>query len=122
LKDAKGDDEAANKALLDRAGGGASGDETPEGPELDATIEDAVIEEEEKEPQEESDEDPQQESDEEIGESDAVDESEPNVAEAPAYEIIDVIPEPISEPEAGVIMAVSLVGPIVARIAKVAFK
>jgi hypothetical protein len=110
LKDAKGDEEAANQALLDRAGGGASKDETPESPEADATIEDAVIEdaviedavieEEEKDPQEESDEDPQVESDEELGESDAVDESEPDVAEAPADEIADVIPEPTPEPKA----------------------
>jgi hypothetical protein len=111
LKDAKGDEEAANKALLDRAGGGEIGDdaEKPESPETDATIEDAVIEddaieddvieEEEKEPEEESDEDMQEESIEELKESDAVDESEPDVVEAPADEIVDVVLESTPEPE-----------------------
>lgn len=92
LKDAKGDEEAANKLYIQRTGGGAGGDEagTPESPEADPSIEDAVIEEEEEEPQEESDE--------ELGESDEVDESVPDAAEAPTDELIDVIPEPTPEP------------------------
>jgi hypothetical protein len=94
LKDAKGDEEAANELYLKRTGGAASGDEagTPESPETDAPIEDAVIVEEEEEPQEESDE--------ELVESDEVDESVSDVAEAPADEIIDVVPEPTPEPKA----------------------
>jgi hypothetical protein len=87
LKDAKGDEEAANKLYIQRTGGDAGGDEagTPESPETDATIEDAVIEEEEEEAQQESYE---------------VDESEPDVAEAAADEVIDVIPESTPEPKA----------------------
>jgi hypothetical protein len=89
LKDAKGDEEAANQLYLQRTGGGeAGGDEagTPESPETDAIIEDAVIEEESEE-----------ESNEKLVESDEIDESVPDVAEALMDESI---PEPTPEPKA----------------------
>jgi hypothetical protein len=94
LKDAKGDEEAANKLYIQRTGGDAGEDEagTPESPETDAPIEDALIEEDQEEAQEESDE--------EVGGSDEVGESEHDVGKAPADEIIDVIPEPTPEPKA----------------------
>jgi hypothetical protein len=94
LKDAQGDEDAANKLYIQRTGGNTGGDEagTPESPETDAIIEDAVIEEDEEEPQEEADE--------ELGESDEVDESVPDIAEASTDESNDVIPEPTPEPKA----------------------
>jgi hypothetical protein len=87
LKDAQGDEEAANKLYIQRTGGDEAG--TPESPETEAIIEDAVIEEE-----------PQEESNEELGESDEVDESGPDVVDAPTDECIDVIPEPKAETKA----------------------